>query len=283
MSLKPPSGREREHVEHVPATQLGGEDGRDFHLTKWYLDAADTQGTVYIGYQASLRWRRLRLDGRHHLWHLSNGAVETHGGLTTQQGPSWETATRLTWPSADAIGTWDTIADGMVEVLFSSEEGEIIWHCTQPKALAQVQSPDVAVAGWGYTERLEMSVPVWRLPFQMLYWGRCHSANHYVVWIKWEGATHRQLTWHNGLRGTDLTLAGDRVRGPDFCVQLLDPISLRQGELASTVFKPFERATRLLPPATLMVEERKWYSRGRIETASGIEPAITVYEEVRWR
>jgi hypothetical protein len=282
MPITPPSCRAPAPAHHAPTLPLGGADRRDFHLTKWYLDVADAQGAVYIGYHASLRWRSLRLDGHHHLWHHADGRVNSHGGLTTQPGPVWETTTRLGWQSAGISGTWDALADGLVEELFSSDEGAISWHCTQPKALAQVHSPEGAVAGWGYTERLEISVPVWQLPFQVLYWGRCHSANHYVVWIKWDGATHQQLTWHNGIRGTDLALSADHALGEDFCVQLLNPMCLRRGVLAASVLKPFARVSRLLPPAAAMAEERKWYSRGRIQTAAGIEPAITIFEEVRW-
>jgi len=44
--------------------ESGNAAGRsDFFLKKWYLDAADDRGNVYIGYWASLRWRELRLHG----------------------------------------------------------------------------------------------------------------------------------------------------------------------------------------------------------------------------
>ncbi len=255
---------------------------KDFSLKKWYLDAADHQGNVYIGYQIALQWKYLELHGYQHLWRTPQNGTQSQGGLTKQPLPHWENNHRLTWDPHHFTATWDSVADGIDETLYCTDHGQIIWRCTQPKALSQIYLPNFAFRGWGYTECLEMTIPVWELPFDHLYWGRCHSQNHYLVWIKWEGATTQQLIWHNGKRATDLTITASHIQGADCQLTLGVNIPLRQGKLISTVFKPYHHITQVLPEATFLADEHKWYNLGLLESQTGSEPAVSIYEEVVW-
>jgi hypothetical protein len=255
---------------------------KNFFLKKWYLDAADHQGNVYIGYHVALQWRHLELHGYQHVWRTSKNGMQTQAGLTKQPLPVWEDKHRLIWQPHHLTATWDSVADGIDETLYCTDQGEIMWHCTQPKAKAQIHLPHLSFSGWGYTEYIDMTIPVWELTFDHLYWGRCHSKNHYLVWIKWEGATTQQLMWHNGKRATDLTITSNDIRGSDCQLTLGVNIPLRQGKLISTVFQPYHHVTRLLPEATFLADEHKWYNLGQVESQTGSEPAVSIYEEVVW-
>ena len=255
---------------------------KDFSLKKWYLDAADQQGNVYIGYHVALHWRHLALHGYQHLWHTPKKGTHSQGGLTEQPLPVWEQKHRLIWQPHHLTATWDSVADEIHENLYCTDQGEIIWHCTQPKAKAQIHLPHLTFSGWGYTECLEMTIPVWELPFDHLYWGRSHSEHHYLVWIKWEGATTKQLLWHNGTRASDVTISATHIKDPDCQLILGENIPLRQGKLISTVFQPYHHLTQLLPEATFLADERKWYNLGKLVSKTGSEPAISIYEEVLW-
>jgi len=254
----------------------------DFALKKWYLDAADQQGNVYIGYYVALRWRHLELHGYQHVWRTPENGTRSQGGLTKQPLPVWENAHLLTWQPHHLTATWDSAAEEIDEILYCSDQGEITWHRTQPKAKAQIHLPHLTLSGWGYTEWLEVTIPAWELPFNHLYWGRCHSEHHYLVWIKWEGATSQQLVWHNGTRSTDVTITTTHIRGSDCQLTLGENIPLRQGKLISTVFQPYHHITRLLPEATFLADERKWYNLGQVECQTGSELAASLYEEVLW-
>ncbi len=255
---------------------------KDFYLKKWYLDSADDQGNVYIGYFVSLQWRHLELHGYHHLWRTASNRMQTQGGLAKQPLPVWENTKRLLWQPHGLTATWDAVVHGLDETLLTIEQGEIKWHCTQPKAQAHIHLPHLSFHGWGYTECLDLTIPVWELPLKHLYWGRCHSENHYLVWIKWDGSTTQELIWHNGKRTTDLTITDTYIRGPDCQLTLGENLPLRQGQLNSTVFQPFRNVTRLLPEATFLAHEHKWYNLGQIESQTGSEPAVSIYEEVIW-
>ncbi|HLO27745.1 MAG TPA: hypothetical protein VK249_01335 [Anaerolineales bacterium] len=254
----------------------------DFSLKKWYLDAADTQGNVYIGYWVSLGWRELRFQGYQHLWHTVQGGLKTQEGLAQLPAPAWQNDQRLTWQPQTAKGTWDSAAEGLSETLLRTDRGAIHWQCAQPKAHAAIQLPQFSLSGWGYTECIDITIPLWKLPFKTLYWGRCHSANHYLVWVKWDGGMSNSLIWHNGQRITDWTLSDRLIRGPDFQLTIDDPAPLRQGKLLSTVLGSFSKLVKLFPKSTFLLDEHKWYSHGRFETQTSSEPATLIYEEVFW-
>ncbi len=255
---------------------------KDFYLKKWYLDAADYRGNVYIGYLVALQWQHLELHGYQHLWRTPNDGVQTQGELSRQPLPVWQGRQQLTWQPHHATATWDSAADEINETLYATEQGEINWRCIQPKARAHIHLPHLSLSGWGYTESITLTLPVWKLPFQKLYWGRCHSEHHYLVWIKWNGATTQQLVWHNGQRTSDLTISKTDITGSDWQLKLGENIPLRQGKLLSTVFEAYSTVTQLLPEATFLAEEHKWYNLGQLESQTGSEPALSIYEEVVW-
>jgi len=253
-----------------------------FSFKKWYLDAADDQGNVYIGYWVSLHWRSLTLYAYQHLWRTSQEGVKTQGGLTRQPTPFLENDKRLVWKPQNLNATWDSAAARLDQQLLKSEKGEIKWQCIQPKAKVNIELPRISFSGWGYTECIEITIPVWKLPFKTLYWGRAHSENHYLVWIKWESPTTQSLVWHNGQRGTDLIITGHQISSSDIRLKVGENTTLRQGKLISTIFQPFSKIKKLLPTRTFLADEQKWYSRGQLETKTNSEPAIIIHEKVTW-
>src|SRR2546423_3960326 len=53
--------------------------------------------------------------------------------------------------------------------------------------------------GLGYAERLTMTIPPWRLPFEELRGGRFLSDGDALVWINWRGAHTLNLSFPNGV------------------------------------------------------------------------------------
>lgn len=256
---------------------------KDFSLKKWYLDAADQRGNLYIGYHLSLQWQKLVLHGYQHAWRTSKHPVlQTQGGFIQQPLPVWKNRHRLVWQPHHLDAAWDSLADGLEETLLTTDKGEILWRCMQPKAQASINLPGLSFAGWGYTECIEITLPVWELPFNRLSWGRSHSQNHYLVWIGWEGSTTQHLLWHNGKREVDWTMTNQKLVGANWQLHLDDALPLRQGKLLSTVLKPYSNITQLLPQTMFLADESKWYSVGLLESQTGTEPAVIIYEEVIW-
>jgi len=254
----------------------------NFSLRKWYLDIADDKGNVYIGYRASLKWGGFALNGFHHLFRSQKLGVKTRIGLDRSCEPVFTAPGNLAWSDGKVSATWEGCAKSFKKTLFNSRKGKIVWHCLQPKARARVVSPDLSFAGWGYTELIDITIPVWELPFKALYWGRSHSKNHFLVWVKWEGKTMRSFAWLDGKLLNDLVIKEKEVSGRGFKLQLGENVPLRQGMIASTIFGAFEEVTKLLPKNALSVNENKWYNKSFLKIGTKQEAAITIYEKVLW-
>jgi|WetSurMetagenome_2_1015567.scaffolds.fasta_scaffold78123_2 hypothetical protein len=252
-----------------------------FSLKKWYLDAADDQGNVYIGYYVLLKWGKFELNGLQHLWRFP-GDIETQTDITRQSAPGYERKDRLVWKPRGFEGIWESVGEPVKATLLDVEEGKIVWQCTQPKARASVNSTKLSFSGWGYTECIDITVPVWKLPFKTLYWGRCHTNNHYLVWIKWEGKTKQNWIWLDGKCSHDFVIEANKISGDDFLLELGKNVPLREGKIGSTILQPFRNLTRFLPKTVLSLDERKWYCMGILHSKSEVEPAIVIYEKVSW-
>lgn len=253
-----------------------------FCLKKWYLDAADERGNVYIGYWLLLKWKEYQLTCFQHLWHTPQNGVKTQSGFTKQPGPAWQTDNQLIWNTDQSRGTWLSLASGLKEKLLHTPQGEIAWYCTQPKAEATIVLPDLSFKGWGYTECIEITIPVWKLPFTTLAWGRCHTQNHYLVWIQWEGDSTKRLLWHNGVIQEDALITDTFIQGNDLYLKLPKEVTLRQGNLLSTVLQPFKDIVYFIPKTALMLHEAKWYGNGMLKVKTACEPATVIFEKVLW-
>ena len=252
-----------------------------FDLKKWYLDIADDKGNLYIGYWIRLHWKSTTLQGYQHLWHTPQTGVQSSGKFRRQPQPKCEND-QVNWHSGQVQGTWTSQAADIEQVLLATDQGSIHWHCIQPKAEAAISLPDVAIRGWGYVECIDITLPIWRLPFKALYWGRCHTQTHSLTWIRWEGDTQQNLLWLDGQCYRDADVTDAAVEGPGVSLELEPEISIRQGNLLSTVFRPFTAITKLLPQKSLSLNESKWYGTSTLETPSASEPAVVIFEEVTW-
>jgi hypothetical protein len=253
----------------------------DFSLKKWYLDAADNQGNAFIGYWISLRWRALSLSGYQYLWHPHGQGVIVHAEFKRRPEPVWLDPHHLVWQSKNLKSSWQSTEDS-IGTTIPLGKGEVNWQCFQPKAKANIELPQFSFSGWGYTECININVPVWNLPFKTLYWGRSHSQNHYLVWIILEGLTRLNMVWLDGKPDNNLVICETRISGSNFNLELGENTPLRKGQLISTVFKPFENIIKLFPPRTFLMDERKWYNQGLLKTGNVCENAITIYEKVTW-
>lgn len=253
-----------------------------FSVKKWYMDLANARGDVYIGYSVSLKWGRLEMNGQQHLWRSLESGVQTRTEIKKGFAPEFESTEKLTWKPAGLEGTWESIEKPFEAVLLQNEDGKIVWRCAQPKAHASVRCSGIPFSGWGYTELTDITIPVWKLPFRRLWWGRCHTDNHYLVWIRWDGGTQRHLGWFDGRYSEDLTVGDNRIAGPDFQLELAEGITLRHGKIGSTILYPFEKLGAVLPGTILSIDEHKWYNTGTLRSRAGPESAIVIHELVSW-
>jgi hypothetical protein len=256
-----------------------------FELSKWYLDAVGEDGEVFIGYRASLRWRRLAVS---YAATLTGGAHEprTRSTARSEEQPVLRMGA-LSWTSQalDVEGSWRCVAASETSrTLYETPSGAVVWRCLMPSAKAEARQGARVVRGLGYAEHLSMTLPPWRLPIDTLRWGRFLSPEHSVVWIDWERESARR-TWVfvNGaevqgeVTEEDVFLEGGRVSLPQ-----RDRLLLRSGRLSYLLRNlplPLSFSRRVLA-----IHETKWRTRGVLECA-GVPPAEgwAIHEVVRFR
>lgn len=255
----------------------------DFWLQKWYLDAADPHGNVYIGYWGQVRWKSVRLHFYQHLFRTDTRGVWIESGLSRQPEPAWHAPGDLGWRAAGVDGRWRTAGAAPIEAtLLENGDGCIRWRCLQPKARACIETAGLTVDGWGYSECMELTIPAWRLPFDTLFWGRAHSAGHHMVWIQWSGATRQSHLWHDGQMEPTFAVGPGGVSGRAATLMVDANATLRQGTVRSTVFGPYASVAALFPAQTLLFDEHKWYGIGSLFAAGEMEPATIIHEVVTW-
>jgi hypothetical protein len=187
------------------------------------------------------------------------------------------------WRTAHVDATWrPSETPRLSETLLDTEQGRIEWTCLLPRARATVRSPRLSVEGWGYVERLELTLPPWGLPLETLHWGRCLSDHHSLVWIRWDGPDPRRLLWEDGRRGTEYELTERGLVAPGARWEIESAMTLRTGTIGATVLRPFRRLLRLLPDAVTRIDEHKRFARGVLHVGGASEPATAITERVTW-
>lgn len=258
-----------------------------FTLLKWYLDLVTEDGAVFLGYAARLRWRRLAL-------HYASSLVVDAAGARRERATARRTALpargagAFTWccEPLGVAGRWTGRAPPIRRTLADTDAGAIRWACVAPRAEARVLCEGRALAGLGYVERLSLTIPPWRLPFDTLRWGRYLSSEHALVWIDWAGDPRRSWAWLDGKEQDGAQVMDHGVAGLDGGAELgihgLRPI--RERRVLASVTATLPALARVLPRSLAALAERKWVGRGELRAAG--QPADrgwAVHEVVSWR
>lgn len=244
-----------------------------FHLTKWYLDCVSERGDLVIGYSALLQLGLLKfpLAGR---LYRTDGRTESTGSLTRRWLQPQPESGSLTWncPKLDIQGIWKPLSAPVRRVLLQDSTGSVAWDCVQPSADVAVKlGNDSVICGLGYAERMEITVPPWKLGIRALQWGRFVSKSDSVVWIVWDGERSLSLLLHNNVEIPEAGIEQDRiVLGQDRQLIFDEPQVVRQGVINDTALSSIPLVRAVLPKWLRSIDEQKWLCRGRLNRADGI-------------
>ena len=141
-----------------------------------------------------------------------------------------------------------------------------------------------AVDGFGYAERLRLTIPPWRLPIRTLRWGRYVSAQRSLVWIDWTGESACRAVFLNGRPATAVRVDDDGVELAGGTRATFDRgLIVRSGTLGRTVLGAIPGLRSAAPARIFQVEECKWRSRTLVSAAGGeSEEGWSIHEVVRW-
>ncbi|MEE8479006.1 MAG: hypothetical protein V3S42_03260 [Candidatus Neomarinimicrobiota bacterium] len=263
------------------------EEKSDFSMSKWYMDCIDTNGNVFIGYSAVLKWKKIKLNYTNILYYDGLGKPTERSTLRKLPSPGLKNNC-MTWdPSKlQTRGTWNRIDAPLRKTLLNTEVGTIRWDCFQPKANANIlNGNNKIITGFGYAEKLDMTIKPWELPFNELRWGRFLSEKDTIIWVIWTGDTNCNLLFHNGKSIKDAIVSDECVdiNQRELLLTFSDKLVLRKGSLISTALSNLPGLTGIFPSKVLNTYECKWRSRGILTRENKkVSDGWVIHEVIRW-
>lgn len=264
-----------------------------FNLSKWYLDCVSDDGTALIGYWARLGWGSLALEYAAALYAPAEGEPRQIHALRSLTAPEL-VGPECRWRCAPLRleGRWVAQDSPVAQNLLATPAGGIRWQLHQPRAEAQIRldtgSGAHEIRGLGYVEELQLTIPPWQLPFDVLLWGRFLSPEHALVWIQWERETapdesRQRFVFLDGEQADEALISADGVRLPVGELRFTQSRPLREGQLAVTVLGAVPGLVALLPRRFRGIHEAKRLSRGELQQGGGApSTGWSIHEVVRW-
>jgi hypothetical protein len=254
-----------------------------FRLTKWYLDCVADGGDTVMLYWASLTWGLLRLHYGSALIRRADGTAREVRTLRPGPAPHTDGEGHLRWACQrlEAHGTWHGCSPSVDRTLLDDPAGFVRWHCLMPRATATVRFGATTITGLGYAELLSMTLPPWRLPCDVLRWGRYVAPDDDAVWIAWQGSTDRTWAFRRGTAQAPADVRDDCVDLGPAHLTISDDRVLRTGPLIQTALRPLRMLVSLLP-RWRTATETKWLGRGTLAAPGDSSTGWVIHEAVHW-
>lgn len=259
----------------------------NWKLEKYYFDLQTADGTVLIGYRGGFGCRSPRLP--YEAWLIKRPGQKAICRQTMRGGRISEDHQSLNWanPHLGIVGRWPRSGREAPGLRLETGAGHIDWRVNGLAVPATVELGDgTAFSGLGYWEKLEMTLPPWRLPFPELRWGRflADDGPKALVWVAWLGGERdERRVWSADGELNGLEFFDDGLRHDDGRLDFISSEAVRQGPLFRTLWGAGSVLSRLLPGGLGQAHEAKWFSRAKWFSPGGPAEGWAVHETVHWR
>jgi hypothetical protein len=236
-----------------------------FSLTKWYLDVVAEDGSVAIAYWAEVRWRHLRQPLCGVLLHPAGRGAAPWRFSGRHVEPPQPDAAGLRW-GAEPLGLrleYLRREPAYEHRLLHTGKGVVDWSCEIPRGEVWLRAGDVVLEGTGYAERIELSLPPWRIPADEIRWGRFLADGTSVVWIDWRGELPQQLVFHDGRLARSATISEEGVQSGEGLHLRLDEARAVSDDRLGGLLAPLETLRPVIEPIT-RTHQTRWLSRGEL-------------------
>ena len=255
-----------------------------FDLQKWYMDCVSSDGALFIGYAAHLKWNALNVKFLSRLT-LRDSELLTESALKGFTAPL-QNGSQIEWKNDELhlACRWSNAKPCEPKTLLDTATGQVVWHCWAQNADARIElGSGPQIHGRGYVERLHLTLPPWKLPIEQLTWGRFLSDHDSLIWIEWNGPQRLKFALLNGVEQRDLHVRSERVRVPTAELEFQSPKVIRQGTIAQSVLGALGSTASLFPDSILNLHESKSFSQAELRADDGsTSSGWAIHEVVRW-
>ncbi|MGA2571778.1 MAG: hypothetical protein ABSF23_14775 [Terracidiphilus sp.] len=252
-----------------------------FSLVKWYLDCVTAPGEAAILYSARMRWRATRLAYSSLIW--GDGATtRTSSSMRSARVTPGGQSIAVDAPQLGLEGQWTAAAAPIELTVYENASGSVLWNCLQPAAMVRLTVGGREMTGFGYAECLTLTLPPGQLPMRHLKWGRFVSEKDALVWIDWQGPYSTSIAVHNGSKLANPSISDAEISCGGMTLRLQEPASLHSGRVGETTFPGAPALAKVFPKSLFNIDERKWRSRGILETPNHESRGWVIHEAVDW-
>jgi protein-S-isoprenylcysteine O-methyltransferase Ste14 len=254
---------------------------KNFYLYKWYADIIDEEtDDVIIVYLGEIDWNILKLGFTNILQFLEKKNLISKATFSHYNPPILENQI-FCINSMKIIGQWESKKESIIEKLYENKDGYILWECFMPNAFGEIKLDEKINKGFGYVERLTMTLKPWQIPINILHWGRFLTENQTVIWIRWEGKEEKFLVFHNHIKYINGIINDEMIEFGNYRLILSEKYILRNGPLIKTVFDKFSWMKHIFPSGLLYMNECKWQTWSILyENNCSIAQGWSIHENV---
>ncbi|CAF1263740.1 unnamed protein product [Adineta steineri] len=255
------------------------------HNHQVYADIIDEEtDDVTIIYLGELEWKFLKINFTNILQFIQKQTLISRSTLLNYQSPIFDDDC-FEINSNGISGEWKRKSECIFcEKLFENADGYILWECFIPVGLAQINVNNKINKGLGYVEKLTMTIKPWRMPIDILGWGRFLYENQYIIWIRWIGKEEKFLIFHNGIKYSDGIINDEMIEFGNYRLLLIEKYILRNGLLSETIFDRFIWIKKFFPLEFLDINECKWETWSELyEKNCLIAKGWSIHENVNFK
>jgi len=252
-----------------------------FSLVKWYLDCVTDEGEVAIVYGTEISWHGICTSVNSVLGG-SEDRVETRTSISPFEITQAGKRIAIEVPKQGVAGEWDADSAACERVVYETDAGKVKWNCIQPRSRVRLRLDDGELSGLGYAECVTLTMAPWKLPLRELRWGRFVSPRNWMVWVDWKGSHETSFAFVDGEECASPAISDAGVTAAGAKLRIEDGFVLRSGRIGSTILPRVPGLAKLLPHSLFNIEERKWCSRGEMQTNDHCSSGWVIHEVVHW-
>jgi hypothetical protein len=167
---------------------------------KWYFDIQNDQffGYYYVGFIRFLglclsftEVHQIWADSTTHYFHTGLGYEKKLRSFSTSQARIWfeknYTELRIRQNKNVISGRWSNNESTLPQIkrpVYKNKYGSCNWKIWMPQGDVRVKDesyPQNNLTGKGYIDFVRLTIPIWKLPFRVLHWGRLYSEFDWIV------------------------------------------------------------------------------------------------------